>query len=61
MAEAIKDGELQMKFLSTKILLSALGLALLASSAFAQRARTPHFSEQYQTQMQNAPEAHGGW
>ena len=33
-----------MKSLSTKIILSALGLALLASSAFAQRARTSEYS-----------------
>jgi len=51
-----------MKSLSTKIILSALGLALLASSAFAQRARTPsYYTEQYQAMSQQAPEGHGGW
>jgi len=55
-----------MKSLSVKIILSALGIALLASPTWAaQHHRTPHYTQQTQSYQQ--PSAvdgavdHGGW
>jgi len=55
-----------MKSLSVKLILSALGVALLASSTLAaQRHRTPHYMQQEQSQQQpSAAEGavdHGAW
>ena len=52
-----------MKSISTKIILSALGIALLASSALAApRDRAPHYAPQYQSQqpVEGAVD-HGAW
>ena len=55
-----------MKTLSVKIVLSALGIALLAGPALAQSARAPRYNTQqtqsYQVpESQQAPTESGGW
>ena len=53
-----------MKSLSVKIILSALGIALVAGPALAQSARAPRYNttQSYQVpESQQAPTESGGW